>query len=65
MGDFFKVELQQVARVPPITDMDHVPVTDLYRRVLLLLHDIPALTGISLAKDLGIGPGTVKEICTA
>ena len=66
MGDFFKVELQQVAQVtppitPPITDVNHIPVTDLERRILVLLHDRPTLTGSKLAEDLGIGRGTVKE----
>ena len=70
MGDFFKVELQQVAQVtppitppisPPISAVDHVPVTDLERRILKLLHDAPTLTGSKLAEDLGIGRGTVKE----
>ena len=66
MGDFFKVELQQVAQVtppitPPISGVDHIPVTDLERRILELLHDAPTLTGSKLAEDLGIGRGTVKE----
>ena len=70
MGDFFKVELQQVAQVtppitppisPPISAVDHIPVTDLERRILELLHDAPTLTGSKLAKDLDIGRGTVKE----
>ena len=82
MGDFFKVELQQVARVtppithpitPPITSLitppiplpisgvDQIPVTDLERRILVLLQETPTLTGSKLAKDLDIGRGTVKE----
>ena len=62
MGDFFKVELQQVEPItPPITDVNHIPVTDLERRILELLHDAPTLTGSKLAEDLGIGRGTVKE----
>ena len=70
MGDFFKVELQQVAQVtppitppisPPISAVDHIPVTDLERRILELLHDAPTLTGSKLAEDLDIGRGTVKE----
>jgi len=66
MGDFFKVELQQVAQVtppitPPISGVDHIPVTDLERRILLMLHDTPTLTGSHLAKDIGIRRGTVKE----
>ena len=69
-GDFFKVELQQVVQVtfpitppitPPISGVDQIPVTDLERRILLLLHDTPTLTGSSLAEDLGIRRGTVKE----
>ena len=66
MGDFFKVELQQVAQVtppitPPITDVNHIPVTDLERRILVLLQETPTLTGSKLAEDLDIGRGTVKE----
>ena len=70
MGDFFKVELQQVAQVtppitPPITSpisgVDHIPVTDLERRILVLLHETPTLSGSKLAEDLDIGRGTVKE----
>ena len=66
MGDFFKVELQQVEPVtppitPPISGVDHIPVTDLERRILVLLNDRPTLTGSKLAEDLGIGRGTVKE----
>ena len=41
--------------------MDHIPVTDLERRILLLLHETPTLTGSKLAEDLDIGRGTVKE----
>ena len=74
MGDFFKVELQQVAQVtppitspithpitPPISGVDLIPVTDSERRILALLHDAPTLTGNKLAEDLGIGRGTMKE----
>ena len=66
MGDFFKVELQQVAQVtspitPPITDVNHIPVTDLERRILVLLQETPTLTGSKLAEDLDIGRGSVKE----
>ena len=72
MGDFFKVELQQVEPVtlpitppitPPISGVDHIhiPVTDLERRILVLLHETPTLTGSKLAEDLDIGRGTVKE----
>ena len=66
MGDFFKVELQQVEPVtppitPPISGVDHIPVTDLERRILVLLNDRPTLTGSKLAEDLDIGLGTVKE----
>ena len=78
MGDFFKVELQQVEPItppvtppitlpitlpitPPISGVGLIPVTDLERRILVLLHDRPTLTGSKLAEDLGIGRGTVKE----
>ena len=66
MGDFFKVELQQVEPstppiTPPISGVDHIPVTDLERRILVLLHETPTLTGSKLAEDLDIGRGTVKE----
>ena len=70
IGDFFKVELQQVEPStppitppisPPISGVDQIPVTDLERRILELLHDAPTLTGSKLAEDLGIGRGTVKE----
>jgi len=70
MCDFFKVLLQQVAQVtppisppitPPITGVGDIPITDLERRILLMLHDTPTLTGSHLAKDFGIRRGTVKE----
>ena len=41
--------------------MEHIPVTDLERRILELLHDASTLTGSKLAEDLGNGRGTVKE----
>lgn len=41
--------------------MDHIPVTDLERRILVLLHEAPTLTGSKLAEYLDIGRGTVKE----
>lgn len=41
--------------------MGLVPVTDLERRILVLLHETPTLTGSKLAEDLGIGRGAVKE----
>ena len=41
--------------------MDLIPVTDLERRILVLLHETPTLTGSKLAEGLGIGRGTVKE----
>jgi len=54
MGDFFKVELRPVAQVTP-------PITDLERRILMLLRNEPTSSSSDLAGVLSMRRDTVKE----
>ncbi|MFH0784572.1 MAG: ATP-binding protein, partial [Pseudomonadota bacterium] len=66
IGDFFKVELQLLVQVappiaPPITIANDILITDLERRILLLLYDTPTLTSSSMAQDFAIRRDSVKK----
>lgn len=62
MGDFFKVELEVVVPItPPITPPEKILVSDLERRILLVLHNTPTVTSNDLARDFVMRRDTIKE----
>lgn len=61
MGDFFKVELRPVAQVTPPVTPPIIPITDLERRILMLLSNEPTSSSSDLAGVLSMRRDTVKE----